>query len=360
MKIALANNLYYPYNRGGAETVIKKMIADLESQGHTVFLITTKPKSIKLKTTTEHLAEESPTSDLKTYHLPSAYYNLGALPAIVRFGWHLTNLFSFRQTRRIKKILTSEQPDLIITHNLMGLGFLLPRTIKKLKIRHEHYLHDIQLLYPTGLMLVGQEKIIDGLSAKIYQFFTRLFFGSPAKIISPSLWLLAQHRQRGFFRDSETIIKNNPLSDSVAPIRKPDKAQNFLFVGQIETHKGVLFLLSAFKEALEVRPEIKLILAGAGSKLEEIKTQTLDNPQIQCRGRLDAREINALMRASDYLILPSLCYENAPTAIYEAHASGLPVLAANLGGIPEIINNNDKLFKAGDISELKNMIIKLS
>ena len=66
------------------------------------------------------------------------------------------------------------------------------------------------------------------------------------------------------------------------------------------------------------------------------------------------------MSESDYLIIPSLCYENAPMTIYEAHSAGLPVLAASIGGIPEIINKNDKLFKAGDISDLKKYILDIN
>ena len=66
------------------------------------------------------------------------------------------------------------------------------------------------------------------------------------------------------------------------------------------------------------------------------------------------------MQSSDCLIIPSLCYENAPATIYEAHAANLSVLAANIGGIPEIINSKDKLFKPGDENDLKEKIIELA
>ena len=166
MKIAIANNLYYPFNRGGAEAVVKTMVTDLKSDGHEVFLITTKPKK----------SSDTVNQDLKIYQLPSDYYNLAGMPLIKKIAWHFNNLFSYRNTNKITKILAQEKPDLIMTHNLMGLGFRLPIAIRKLKIKHEHYLHDIQLLHPSGLIMLGDENIINSRASKFYQYFTRHFF----------------------------------------------------------------------------------------------------------------------------------------------------------------------------------------
>jgi glycosyltransferase involved in cell wall biosynthesis len=358
MKIALANNLYYPYNRGGAETVIKNMIADLKSRGHEIFLITTKPKS-----------DVNPiNSDLKIYYFPSDYSRLAEFSNLKKVIWHFNNLFSFKNTDRIKHVLETEKPDLILTHNLMGLGFMLPLVIRDLKIPHEHYLHDIQLLHPSGLIMFGEEKIVDSASAKIYQTFTRYFFSSPSKIISPSKWLLEQHLKRGFFKSSKTEVKNlikiekeetktKTENEVETPIKNKNSKNNFLFVGQIEIHKGIMLLIDAFKEALIAKPELKLIIIGDGEKLIEARKLVGNEKQIEFKGRLNSEAVKALMMSSDCLIIPSLCYENAPMTIYEAHATNLPVLAANIGGIPEIVNSNDKLFKPGDINDLKNNIL---
>ena len=353
MKIAIANNLYYPYNRGGAETVIKNMISDLKSQGHEIFLITTKPK---------HELDQIDL-DLKVYYFPSDYSRLSEFTNIQKTFWHLGNIFSFQENTKIKKVLETEKPDLIMTHNLMGLGFRLPTAIRDLKIKHEHYLHDIQLLYPSGLMMLGEEKIVDSLSAKIYQFFNRIFFNSPDKIISPSNWLLDQHLKRGFFKNSKTEVKNlikienNQTTEQID--KKPNLKNNFLFVGQIEYHKGIIFLIKAFKEALLINSKLKLTIIGDGELIKSAKELSDREEQIEFKGRLDSEDVKTLMIANDCLIIPSLCYENAPMTIFEAHANSLSVLAANIGGIPEIISSNDRLFKAGDIEDLKNKILNL-
>jgi glycosyltransferase involved in cell wall biosynthesis len=357
MKIALANNLYYPYNRGGAETVIKKMVTDLRAQNHEVILFTLHPKKDapleKIRISTE--------DGIKIYRLASNYFRLAEFNPLKKIFWHLGNIFSWEKTAAIKKILIEEKPELIITHNLMGLGFQLPRAIKKLNIHHEHYLHDIQLLHPSGLMMFGEEWRVDSFSAKIYQHFTRNAFNSPAKVISPSDWLLKEHLKRGFFKDStKEVKKSNIIEDKTAISQRENNLQptkNFLFVGQIEDHKGIILLVATFKKALRTKPDIYLTIAGDGSLLEEAKKIAKKNTHIEFRGRVDNSEIKSLMATSAYLIVPSLCYENSPTTIYEAHSVGLPVIAANIGGIPEIIKAGDRLFQPGDIDDLVKNIL---
>ena len=351
MKIAVINNLYYPYNRGGAETLIKQMVADFKSQNHEVFLITSEPRGRKDK------IKNPETNELRSYHFPSHYYNLAHWPSPRKVLWHFSNIFSFAKTTAIKKVLNQEKPDLVITHNLVGLGFRLPLAIKKLKIRHEHYLHDIQLLYPSGLLIWGQEKIIDSWSAKIYQFFTRAFLGSPAKVISPSQWLLNEHRRRGFFKDSETELRYFRAKLPPADYSPRQREKNFLFVGQIEKHKGIIFLIKTFLSVIETKPELKLTIIGDGDCLEEAKKLAANSQQIEFTGRLESSLVKSLMQKNDCLILPSLCYENAPLTIYEAQAAGLPVLASRIGGIPEIINEHDRLFNPGDKQDLQKQIL---
>ena len=368
MKIVLVNNLYYPYNRGGAETVVKKMISDLQAQNHEVVLLTLCPKKKNLTKNLEIEIENA----LKIYRLPSNYSRLAEFSLGRKLIWHVGNLFSCKKTNLLKKILINEKPEVVITHNLMGIAFSLPLVIRKLNIRHEHYLHDIQLLHPSGLMMLGQEKEIDNLGAKIYQFFTRHFFNSPAKIISPSNWLLKEHKQRGFFKNSLEEIKRFKVSEEKNEQELLDKElltndlknnqqnsakKNFLFVGQIEAHKGIIFLIESFKKAQQKKPDIFLTIAGDGSLLAKAKEIAGQNKQIKFCGCLDSSAIESLMKASDCLIVPSLCYENSPTTIYEAQAIGLPVIAANIGGIPEIVGPKDKLFVPGDEANLIENIL---
>lgn len=342
MKILLAHNLYEPYAKGGAEKVVKEMIEVFLIDNHELVLITTKPKTknreIEIKTE----------NNLKIYYFPSSYYNLNKVNKALRFFWHLSNFCNPKRKSDYQEIISQEKPDLVITHNLIGLGFFLLDLIKQKKINHQHFLHDIQLLHPSGLMMLGREKMVNSCLARLYQRFTKKYFTATNKIISPSNWLLQEHLSRGFFPQKEKEIrpfKNLVITDN---IKKENK--NFLFVGQLEKHKGIIFLITAFKK-LESR-DSKLIIIGRGSDEEEAKRLARTDSRISFLGQMTAIELKAEMKKHDALVVPSLCYENSPTVIYEAQEVKLPVIAANIGGIKEIIQKNDCLFKAGNEEEL--------
>jgi len=352
MNIGLIHNLYGQYSRGGAETAVKLMAGDFQKSGHQVFIITTRPENSK---------NTEPTTAENIYYLSSNFYNLNRHSLLYRSFWQIGNIFAFKKAGKIKKILQSEKPDLVITHNLMGLGFMIPSTLRKLNIHHEHFLHDVQLIHPSGLIIFGQERKIDSLSAKSYQALTRVLFASPAKIISPSRWLLDIHKQRGFFKDSELEIRPFIWPGSGTQTRpRNNRAKNFLFIGQIEEQKGIFLLIGAFKKIN--RPELTLTIAirGGGSSLGKARAEAEDDARIKILGPLSYEETQKVMETSDCLIVPSLCYENSPTTIYGAQAAGLSVIASRIGGIPELAKEDDKLFTPGDENDLIEKILMMA
>lgn len=352
MKIGLIHNLYGELSRGGAETAVKLLADKLIKSDHEVFIITTKPKKTKLKSS-DFQAAGNP----KIFYLESEFYNLNRHGLVYRVAWQVNNILSCRHAGTVKKILKTEKPDMIITHNLMGIGFMIPRAIKQLKIRHEHFLHDIQLLHPSGLIIFGREKVINRPWAKLYQALTRNLFASPDKIISPSEWLLEIHKQHGFFKDSEHEVRPFRWPGlKTNPQPKVFPAKNFLFIGQIEKQKGILLLIKAFRNI--DNPDITLTVAirGGGDSLDDARQLAADDNRIHFLGPLSYEETEDVKTASDVLIMPSLCYENSPTVIYGAHAAGLPVIAARIGGIPELMKPSDLLFNPGDVYDLEKKI----
>ncbi|MFA6416981.1 MAG: glycosyltransferase [Patescibacteria group bacterium] len=344
MKICLLNNLYKPYNRGGAENVAAAMIESYQGTGHEVFLITTRPNNLDL----------GENKDCRTFYINSEFYNLNKKSKLVRLFWHFYNLRATKKYHALKKILQTEKPDLVISHNLMGLDFKIAQAIKELKIEHHHFLHDIQLLHPSGLIIYGNENIVNSLSAKLYQKITRLFLGSPDLIISPSRWLLEEHLKRGFFKNSKTEIQKleNILNIKLSIVANTNHPpfKRLLFVGQLEKHKGLLFLLDAFKKLATA--EMTLTIGGDGSLLKTAQNLAQADKRIHVLGRLNPEDLKKTFQETDVLIMPSLCYENYPLIIIEARQAGLPVIAANLGGIPEALGNGGRLFKPGDANDL--------
>lgn len=343
MKICLVNNLYKPFNRGGAERIVELTADNLELEDIDVRILSTRP----------YFCNE--TLNDSVYYITSLYYSLNKIPKFLRFLWHIIDMFDFYHAYKMYKYLKIEKPDLVITHNLKGISFLLPRFIKFLKIKHIHVLHDIQLIHPSGLMYFGEEDKIEGTFGRIYSFFCSKLFSYPDLVISPSKWLLGFHKQKGFFSKTKTDVLPNPISStSKFQKEKHNNVFEFLYVGLLESHKGVDLLIRAFRGLGDNTDKaFKLNIVGDGVMFEDLKNKFRNSSDIHFQGKLESQEVTKAMAQADCLVVPSLCYENSPTVIYEAVALSLPVIASNHGGITELIHRfGGMLFQPGDYKDL--------
>lgn len=340
MKYCLINNLYPPYARGGAERVVENQARDLKKQGHEVFVITLKPKR------GDNQLEKD---GVKVYQIWPfnifSYLDLNKHGFLMKLLWHKIDIFNIWSARKVKKILEQEKPDVVYIHNLMGLGFCIPRMVQKLGIKNIHTLHDVQLVEPSGILLWNHQK--DSVWQKIYSYIMKKKMGKPDEIIFPSEFLKNFYLGRGFFANAECRIQNAELKK----IRH--EAQNtknkFLFVGQLEKHKGIEILMKVWDDISDK----ELHIVGDGSLKSEIKKWVENKKNVFVHGRLEKEELEKKYEECDVLIFPSICLENHPTVIAEALEKGLYVIASNTGGVGELINSEKKgiLVEPGNMDE---------
>lgn len=364
MKIGIITNLYPPYNRGGAERVVKNIVKGFLDEGHEVFVITAKPfKSFKSLIPKLEIDE-----GIKIYHFYPLnlffYGNDYKHNFIWRMKWHFIDMFNFASAHKIKKILQREGPQVVFTHNLKGLGFQVPKVIKKLGIKHIHTVHDQQLANPKGYLIKGETKkwINNNFMVKYYEKKSRQLFNDPYLVISPSKFLLNFYDKKGFFKSSKKAMIPNPAKQPFKTLNiAPDKDDiyTFLFVGQIEFHKGVLFLINTFKQIKSQK--VRLHIVGTGSKINLATKLAMADKRITIHGKLVKDRLTEIYSKSDYLIVPSLCYENSPTVIYEAFSLGVPVIASDIGGVAELVKNekNGFIFEAGNAVKLMKIIERI-
>jgi glycosyltransferase involved in cell wall biosynthesis len=135
-------------------------------------------------------------------------------------------------------------------------------------------------------------------------------------------------------------------------------ALRFGYIGQIAAHKGVHVLIDAFQRLNTSHKPAELHIWG-GLEVEPAYTMKLRklaaaNPRIMLHGRFESSQLSEVLGAFDYGVAPSIWFENCPISILEAYAAGIPVIASNLGGMAELVNDDQdgKLFAAGDATDL--------
>jgi glycosyltransferase involved in cell wall biosynthesis len=370
MKIALINNLYAQQKRGGAEIVIEKLKHALEEEGHDCFLISTAPKGVIRKNNRTERDNKS------HYLISSLYYNLNKLPYIIRLLWHLYKQVETKSVNKVKKIIKQEKPDLIISHNLIGFGIKIYELINKLNISHIHYLHDTQMLHPAGRIIYQQENIINSLWARLYQKTQIKYSNKADLILSPSKWLLKLHQDKGFFKDTKTWQKFNPLENIEIKNTKSKSNFTFIYIGQIDKNKGVELMIKSFIK-IPKNNSIELKIIGDGQALRTLKQRYAKYRNIIFLARLPYQESMQELSTANTLVLASLIYENSPTALFDALKLNKDIIASDLGGSSEIIksyygqlvapndldslstamcnslNNKDKNKKPVDLSDLQ-------
>ena len=149
-------------------------------------------------------------------------------------------------------------------------------------------------------------------------------------------------------REENLNKKNNEKKGQI------NKCYTFVYLGQVDKEKGLNLLISAFKYLSDhTSKKIGLKIIGEGKDLSRLKKENENKKNIIFTGYLKKDNFNKELKSSNCLILPSLIYENSPTAIFDALLNNLDIIASDIGGTPEIINKYyGYTFKAGDKKDL--------
>lgn len=343
-KVCLINNLYGSSAVGGAETVVQARALEYKKKGDSVVVITTKASK-------DPKIEKNNEDGITVYrvYIPNIFYykDLSKHGLFLKSIWHFIDVFG--KPKVIQQILAEEKPDVVETHNLMGIDFKGTRNKEKgiKKYKWVHYLHDVQLVEPSGVLPWNHEK--DNFAQKIYGCIMKRKFGRVDEVVSPSEFLKKFYEEREFFKSSEFIVHSSELNES--EIKKENN--KFLFVGSLVEHKGVRILMQAWDK---VSDDKELHIVGDGVLRDEVEKWAKDKANVKVHGRLEGRDLENIYKKCDTLIFPSICIENNPTVIHEAHKYGLKVVASDTGGVREIIFPDDLLVLPGSIEELMNNI----
>lgn len=308
MRIAVITNSFPPQT-GGAASIASMQVEVLRNAGH----------------------------EVRVWH-PQIYWLTQSAP--IRFLHHIADLFSLPS---LQQEVIGWNPDLLMTHNMTGCGFGTAAAIQSRGYTWVHYLHDVQLFEPSG-RLADVSRIT--LWQRIWSALRGWTFGTPILVVSPTRWLADEHKRRGFFIDTAIEILPNPSPATEFVPRMPQEPMQLMLVGASRA-KGLDFA----KALLTQLPfEAHLDVVGAGMP---------GDARVTYHGVLDRTAVLDLMKRSDALLVSSTIAENQPTVILEASSVGLPVVAANVGGISETLDGAGLLCPEGDMSAWVDSLVHL-
>jgi glycosyltransferase involved in cell wall biosynthesis len=170
--------------------------------------------------------------------------------------------------------------------------------------------------------------------------------------ICPSMFMEGKMLEGGFNK-SKLVHLSNSIDISKCLRSSYVKENYYCYIGRLSHEKGIKTLISA---ALLLNKN--LIIIGDGPLRSELERQCNNADNIKFVGKKDWEDIKNLVGNARFVVAPSECYENNPLSVIESLCLGTPVLGANIGGIPELIERgiNGMIFESGDVAGLKNKI----
>ena len=361
MKILMINKFLHP--NGGSETDMFRLGDYLKSQGHEVQYFGM-----------EH-AGRCVGNRVNAYTSDMDFHGGSKLSKLT---YPIKTIYSSEARKKLRLVLEDFRPDVCHLNNFnyqLTPSILLE--IAKWKreghpCRVVYTAHDLQLVCPNHMCSnpnTGEncEKCLGGHFLNCMK--GRCIHGSLAKsavgTLEAVLW-----NGCGVYKNIDVIIccseflktkmGTNPLfaGKTVAihnfvdriSYEKAEKKDYVLYFGRFSREKGIDTLIQVCKAL----PEIPFIFAGTGPLEEEIAGV----PNIRNVGFQRGKALETLIREARFSVYPSEWYENCPFSVMESQMYGTPVLGANIGGIPELIepDKTGELFESGNAAQLKEKI----
>ena len=262
----------------------------------------------------------------------------------------------------IEEVLDRVRPDVVHLHNVYHqLSPSILRPLARRGVPAVMTLHDYKLVCPTYQFLdhgkiceaclprkfhqaarrrCNRGSLSGSLLASVEMTLHTAFraYGAVDVFVCPSDFMRRKMTEGEVYPDRLVHVPHFADLSVIAPAEEP--GSGVLFAGRLSPEKGVDVLLRAMTHL----PDVELTVAGDGpdrAVLEQLAADLGLGPRVRFLGRVPGAEVHRLMRAAAVVTLPARWYENQPMTVLEAFGAARPVVASDLGGLPELIADGE-------------------
>jgi len=334
MKILFLNAFYAPHIGGGAEVILRHLAEGLQRRGCEVAVLATGPDaglSMQLQ------------DGVRVYRAGLAnhywHYTQQRPGRLARLGWHYRDRYNADMRQHVREVIQREQPEIVVSNNLTGWSISAWDEITAAGLPIVQVLHDLYLLCPKDTMFNHGKSCQRqcGLCSVFRLGYARAS-AQVATVIGVSRFVLERITAQGYFsRARQHVVDTRPpatTGQNSKPKLRNSHPLRFGYIGTLSENKGVGWLIEQFQR-LEI--DARLDIAGRGKLDYESKLKAMADPsKVSFLGYCDSDEF---MQSIDVLVVPSLWAEPFGLVAVEGCANNLPVIASNMGGLPEIIRD---------------------
>ena len=362
----MANATWYP--SGGDWTYIESICKIYESKGHTIIPFAMKDvRNIKTK--------------YDKYFINNINYNdLNSNKTIKNSLKVISNsIYSFEAIKNLNKLINENHVDIAQLNNIHNIHTpAIINTLKKNKIPIVWRILDYKLICPNRTFLSNNiicEKCFKtkyyncflnkckknsysaSLITTIESYFNKLmpFYKNVDTFLFQSEFSRDQFVKFGFDINKTKIIEN-PFNFDIKndEIKYNEGEKYILYFGRISKEKGLFTLY----EAMLNIPEIKLLVIGDGPDLNDSITYVNQNNinNVEFKGPKWGEDLIPFIQNCEFVIVPSEWYEPNPYVILQSFSYGKAVIATNIGGLKDMIINNENGILANP-NDPKNLAI---
>lgn len=255
------------------------------------------------------------------------------------FKCDFRNKLDFKSIIKFRKFIKEKNINLVNVHGYIA-GFYIRVALVGLPIKVVWTMHVDIMDVPN---LTRRKKLV----RKFIEDFFNRFFTSKIVCVSKSLanripkWVSKRTPVEVIYNGIDTKIFK-----STSAVNKIENKQDLIlgFISRLSIQKGIPFLLESVKELANLNVNFKLLIVGEGDLRKDVEKFIAANSlqkYVEILGF--KKDVSLILNKIDVLILPSL-FEGFPMIILESLATATPVIASNVNGIPEIIQNGKNGF----------------